>query len=81
MMPIRSRIPVSRQEKARWRYDRIVEGLRRPEGPRYRTQGRLPEFTGCVAQSFRCPTSLRFARLTGELGKASYEHHKLDFFQ
>ena len=35
MVPIRSRIPVSRQEQARGRCHRIVEGLRRPEKPGY----------------------------------------------
>ena len=54
MAPIGSRIPVSRQERARKRcppeFWRIGKGSRRIEKPGYETQGRLAESTGRVAR-------------------------------
>ena len=51
MIPIRSRIPVSRQEKARGRCRSIVEGFRRPEEPGYGTHT-----TASRAHRPRCAT-------------------------
>ena len=83
-LPIRSRIPVARQEEPRRRCPKGSDlassrGFDAPRGRDTRPRGRLPELIGRVARSFRC-ISLRFVRLTGELGKPSYGYRMLDFF-
>jgi hypothetical protein len=87
MIPLRSRIPVSRQEKVRWRCPMaplgIVEGLRRPEKPGYGT--RRAAFR---AHRRRCATLVMRRHHgasrapdhsgPGELAKPSYGYHMLD---
>ena len=81
MVPIRSRIPVARQEEPRRRCPKGTDlassrGFDAPRGRDTRPTGRLPEFTGRVARSFRCqigPLGHRCAsrNAAGELGKPS----------
>ncbi len=84
MVPIRSHIPVSRQEKARGRCRSIVEGLRRPEKPGYGTRraasrAHRPRCVPLVMPSGVMGHHGARRALPGELGKPSYGHHMLDF--
>ena len=59
MAPIRSRIPVARQEEARRRCPKGTDlassrGFDAPRGRDRRPTGQLAELAGCVTRSFRC---------------------------
>jgi len=72
MIPLRSRIPVSRQERARGRCISIVVGLRRPEKPGYGTRRAASRVHPARRAMRRDAIASQASRnAAGELGKPS----------